>query len=291
MGKLIDEVIPEHLSKIDSNWFLSVKSEFDNLPFLDSDGNVSYYEDLSSTESHWDEENQEPVDEYEERIIELDFYFPTFISNRFKIYSTLDYIFDNGLEDIDNYPAYRDQERTISGSQIINVLFDQIIQIGDKVPIDNLEKFLNQVLGALDIGINCLKETYDDDIYHDSLDSLNKWLQDRILSRYRKDLEVSAYFSMDSNSKLNLELNQSQLSALAFIFLKADFINSTERKKLLRIFSEEFRVKDGPSYKDVSISQLEKQLGKVSGPSNESSGLKEIVTRIEALFKATKSKS
>ena len=290
MGKLIDEVIPEHISKIDSNWFLSIKSEFDNLPFLDSDGCVSYYQDISSINTYWDEEKEIAVDEFDEKIIDLDFYFPTFISNRFKIYSTLDYIFDNGLEDIDKYPVYRDQERTISGSQIINILFDEIIQIGDKIPIDNIENFLNQVLGALDIEINCLKETYNDDIYHDSLDYLNKWLQDRILSRYGKDLEVGSYFSTDSNSKLNLELNQSQLSALAFIFIKADFINPLERIRLLRIFSKEFKVKDGLSYKDVSISQLEKQLGKVSGPSNESSGLKEIVTRIEALFKATKSK-
>ena len=291
MAKVIEEVIPEHLSQIDSNWYLSVKAEFDNLPFLGSDGNVSYYEDISSIEKYWDEAKKTALNEFVERIIEIDFYFPTFISNRSKIYSSLDFVFDNGFEDIDKYPAYRDQERTISGSNVINNLYDQIVQIGDKVPIDNIKSFLNQVFGALDIEINCLKESYDDNVYHDSLDSLNKWLQDRILSRYGKDLEAGSFFSKDSNSKLNLELNQSQLAALAFIFLKAEFINQIDRKKLLKIFSEEFRVKNGSSHKDVSISQIENQLSKVSGPSNESSGFKEIAIRIDELFKATKLKS
>ena len=290
MGKLIEEVIPEHLSQIDSNWFLSVKAEFGNLPFLDLDGCVSYYEDISSIETFWDEEKKEGVEEFVEKIIDLDFFFPSFISNRFKIYRTLDYIFEEGLEDIDKFPAFKDQERTISGSVVINNLYDQIVQIGDEVPSKNIENFLNQVLGALDVEINLLKESYDDDVYHDSLNSLNNWLQNRIHLRYSKDLEVGSFLTKSSDSKLDLELNQSQLSALAFIWLKADFINPSDRKKLLKIFSEAFRVKDGSSYKDLTISQIENQLSKVSGPSNESSGFKELVNRINDLFNSTKSK-
>jgi hypothetical protein len=290
MGKLIEEVIPEHLSQIDSNWFLSVKAEFGNLPFLDLDGCVSYYEDISSIETFWDEEKKEGVEEFVEKIIDLDFFFPSFISNRFKIYRTLDYIFEEGLEDIDKFPAFKDQERTISGSVVINNLYDQIVQIGDEVPSKNIENFINQVLGALDVEINLLKESYDDDVYHDSLNSLNNWLQNRIHLRYSKDLEVGSFLTKSSDSKLDLELNQSQLSALAFIWLKADFINPSDRKKLLKIFSEAFRVKDGSSYKDLTISQIENQLSKVSGPSNESSGFKELVNRINDLFNSTKSK-
>jgi hypothetical protein len=230
MAKLIEEVIPETLSLIDSKWFLSVKAEFDNLPFLDSDGCVSYYEDISSINTYWDEEKEIAVDEYDERIIDLDFYFPTFISNRSKIYSTLDFIFDQGFEDIDKYPAYRDQLRTISGSGVINNLYEKIIEISDEIPHENIEKFLNQVLGALDIEFNKLKESYDDDIYHNSLNSLNKWIQDRILLKYNKNLEIGSFLATDSNSKINLELNLSQLAALSFIFLNAPFINPLDKK-------------------------------------------------------------
>jgi hypothetical protein len=290
MSKLIEVIIPDELSSIDSKWFLSVNEEFNNLPFLDSDGCVSYYQDLSYTESFWDEENQVVREEPIEKIIDLDFFFPSFISNRFKIYRTLDYIFEEGLEDIDKFPAFKDQERTISGSVVINNLYDQIVQIGDEVPSNNIENFLNQVFGALDVEINLLKESYDDDVYHDSLNSLNNWLQSRIHLRYSKDLEVGSFLTNGSDSKLDLELNQSQLSALAFIWLKADFINPSDRKKLLKIFSEAFRVKDGSSYKDLTISQIENQLSKVSGPSNESSGFKELVNRINDLFNSTKSK-
>lgn len=290
MAELIDVIIPEALSSIDSKWFLSVKEEFNNLPFLDSDGCVSYYQDLSYLESFWDEENQVVIEEPIEKIIDLDFYFPSFISNRFKIYNTLDYIFEEGLEDIDKFPAFKDQERTISGSLVINNLYDQIIKIGDEMPSNNIENFLNQVFGALDVEINLLKESYDDDIYHDSLNSLNNWLQSRIKFRYNKDLEVGSFLTKESNSKLDLELNLSQLSALAFIMIKADFIKPSDRKKLLKIFSEELRIKNGSAYKDFTISQLENQLSKVSGPSNESSGFKEIVNRINDLFESTKSK-
>lgn len=290
MAKLIEVIIPDALSSIDSKWFLSVKEEFSNLPFLDSDGCVSYYQDLSYIESFWDEENQVVREEPIEKIIDLDFYFPSFISNRFKIYNSLDYIFEEGLEDIDKFPAFKVQERTISGSVVINNLYDQIVQIGDEVPSNNIENFLNQVFGALDVEINLLKESYDDDVYHDSLNSLNNWLQSRIHLRYSKDLEVGSFLTKGSDSKLDLELNQSQLSALAFIWLKADFINPSDRKKLLKIFSEAFRVKDGSSYKDLTISQIENQLSKVSGPSNESSGFKELVNRINELFNSTKSK-
>lgn len=290
MAELIELIIPKALRTIDSKWFLSVKEEFNNLPFHDSDGSVSYYHDLSYTESFWDEENQVAREETVQKIIDLDFFFPSFISNRFKIYESLDYIFEEGLEDIDKFPAFKDQERTISGSIVINDLYDQIILIGDEIPPTNIENFLNQVFGALDVEINLLKESYDDDTYHDSLNSLNNWLQKRISLRYSKDLEVGSFLINDSDSKLDLELNQSQLSALAFIWLKANFIKPSDRKKLLKTFSEVFRVKHGDSYRDLKISQLEKQLSKKSGPSDESSGFKEIVNRINFLFNSIKSK-
>lgn len=293
MAKLIEEVIPETLSLIDFKWFLSVKAEFDNLPFLDSDGCVSYYEDISSINTYWDEEKEIAVDEYDERIIDLDFYFPTFISNRSKIYSTLDFIFDQGFEDIDKYPAYRDQVRTISGSAVINNLYEKIVEIGDGVPNKNIEKFLNQVLGALEIEFNYLKESHDDDIYHYSLYSLNKWIQDRILLKYSKNLEIGSFLTKYPDSKLNLDLNLSQLSALSYIFLNAPFIvNPKDKKKLLKLFSEEFKIKDKDSnIIDVTITQIEDQLSKVKAPSNESSGFKEIVMRIDELFKSNKPKS
>ncbi len=293
MAKLIEEVIPEHLSKIDSNWFLSVKAEFDNLPFLDLDGCVSYYQDISFIETFWDEEKKKGVEEFEEKIIELDFYFPTFISNRSKIYYSLDFIFDRGFEDIDKYPAYRDQVRTISGSTVINNLYEEIVKIGDGIPNENMKKFLNQVLGVLDIEFNYLIESHDDDIYHVSLKSLNKWIQDRILLKYSKNLEIGSFLNKYPDSKLNLDLNLSQLSALSYIFLNAPFIaNPKDKKKLLKLFSEEFKIKDKDSnIIDVTISKIEDQLSKVKAPSNESSGFKEIVMRIDELFKSNKPKS
>jgi hypothetical protein len=290
MAKLIEDVIPEKLSQIDSKWFLSVKDEFSNLPFLDSEGCVSYYEELSSTESYWDDLDQVERIEEVQKIIDLDFYFPSFISNRFKIYHTLDYIFEIGLEDIDKFPTFKDQVRTISGSAVINELYEEIVLIGDEVQPVNKESFLNQVFGALDIEINLLKESFFDQVYHDSLDSLNNWLQNRITLRYKIDLEVGSFFIKDSDSKLNLELNQSQLAALAFIFEKAEFIKRSDKKKLLKIFSDEFRVKDGSTYRDLSIGQIVNQSSKVSGTSNESSGFKEIVNRINGLFSSVKSK-
>ena len=59
---------------------------------------------------------------------------------------------------------------------------------------------------------------------------------------------------------------------------------------MLNLFSDVFKVKNGKSYSNVTIGQIENQLSKVSAPKDESSGFKEIVIRIEELFKATKSK-
>ena len=148
-------------------------------------------------------------------------------------------------------------------------------------------------MGALDVEINLLKESYDDDVYHDSLNSLNNWLQNRIHLRYSKDLEVGSFLTKDSDSKLNLDLNLSQFAALSYIFLKAPLIdNYNDKKKLLKLFSEQFKIKDKDSnIIDVKISQIEDQLSKVKAPSNESSGFKEIVIRIDELFKAKIPKS